>query len=81
MLKCVFTQSENFHSGKGASSIFTKGWEVPTMLTVTIHYHRTALYNLTKPCLNGTLSSVDFMDVIMGDIPSITTLCLNGTLS
>ena len=23
---------------------------------------------------------VDFMDVIMGDIPYITTLCLNGTL-
>ena len=34
-------------------------------------------YNLT-PCLNGTRSCVDFMDVILGDI---TTLCLNGTLS
>ena len=31
-------------------------------------------------CLNGTLPCVDFMDVIMGDIPYITTLCLNGTL-
>ena len=25
--------------------------------------------NLTTLCLNGTLSRVDFMDVIMGDIP------------
>ena len=33
-------------------------------------------------CLNGTLSCVDFRDVIMGDIPiyNLTTLCLNGTL-
>ena len=31
-------------------------------------------------CLNGTLPCIDFMDVIMGDIPYITTLCLNGTL-
>ena len=30
--------------------------------------------------MNGTLPCVDFMDVIMGDIPYITTLCLNGTL-
>ena len=28
-----------------------------------------ALYNLTTLCLNGTLSCVDFMDVIMEDIP------------
>ena len=27
-----------------------------------------------------TLSCVGFMDVTMGDIPYITTLCLNGTL-
>ena len=26
-------------------------------------------YNLTTLCLNGTLPCVDFMDVIMGDIP------------
>ena len=32
-------------------------------------------------CLNVTLSCVDFMDVIMGDISYITTLCLNRTLS
>ena len=25
-----------------------------------------------------TLSCVDFMDVIMGDLPYLTTLCLNG---
>ena len=31
--------------------------------------------------MNGTLPCVDFMDVIMGDIPYITTLCLNGPLS
>ena len=30
--------------------------------------------------MNGTLPCVDFMDVIMGGIPYITTLCLNGTL-
>ena len=42
-------------------------------------YHgRYTLYNHTV--LNGTLPCVDFMDVIMGDIPYITTLCLNGTL-
>ena len=28
----------------------------------------TALY-ITTLCLNGTLSSIDLMDVIMGDIP------------
>ena len=40
------------------------------------------IYNLTTLCLNGSLSYVDFMDVIMGDIPiyNLTTLCLNGTL-
>ena len=40
------------------------------------------IYNLTTLCLNGTLSCVDFMDVIMGDIPidNLTTLCLTGTL-
>ena len=36
---------------------------------------------ITTLCLNGTLSCVDFMDGIMGDIPYIITLCLNGTLS
>ena len=37
---------------------------------------------ITTLCLNGTLPCVDFMDVIMGDIPiyNLTTLCLNGTL-
>ena len=30
--------------------------------------------------MNKTLSCVNFMRVIMGDIPYITTLCLNGTL-
>ena len=40
------------------------------------------IYNLTTVCLNGTLPCVDFMDVIMGDIPiyNLTALCLNGTL-
>ena len=40
-------------------------------------------YILTTLCLNGTLSCVDFVDIIMGDIPiyNLTTLCLNGTLS
>ena len=28
-----------------------------------------AVYNLTTLCLSGTLSCVDSMDVIMGDIP------------
>ena len=31
--------------------------------------------------VNGTLPCVDSMDVIMGDIPYITTLCVNGTRS
>ena len=31
-------------------------------------------------CCNGTVPCVDFMDVVMGDIPYIITLCLNGTL-
>ena len=38
---------------------------------------------ITQPhCLNWTLACLDFMDVIMGDIPytCVTTLCLNGTL-
>ena len=40
------------------------------------------IYNLITLCLNGTLPCVDFMDVIMGDIPiyNLITLCLNGTL-
>ena len=38
----------------------------------------TTLFN--KLCFNGTLPCVDFMDVIMGDIPYLTTLCFNGTL-
>ena len=44
--------------------------------------HKAATCNLTTLCLNGTLSCVDFMDVIMGDIPiyNLTTLCLNGAL-
>ena len=31
---------------------------------------------LTTLCLNGTLSCVDFMDVIMGDIPEIYSVTL-----
>ena len=31
--------------------------------------HTAVIYNLTTPCLNGTLSCVHFMDVAMGDIP------------
>ena len=40
-------------------------------------------YILNTLCLNGTLSCVDFMDVIMGDTPlyNLTRLFLNGTLS
>ena len=38
------------------------------------------IYNLTTLCLNGTLSCVDFMDVIYGRY-NLTTRCLNGTLS
>ena len=35
------------------------------------------MYNLTTLCLNGTLPCVDFMDVIMGDLPSTAeTLCM-----
>ena len=30
--------------------------------------------------MNGTLPCVDFTDVIKGDIPYITALCLSGTL-
>ena len=30
-------------------------------------FNRMPLYNLTTLCLNGTLSCVDFVDVIMGD--------------
>ena len=37
--------------------------------------HGGTLYNHT-----GTLPCVDFMDVILGDIPYITALCLNGPL-
>ena len=66
------------------------------MLTPPILYNKSAIYNLTTLCLNGTLQCVDFMDVIMGDRPlfshvntaytivkllyNLTTLCLNGTL-
>ena len=35
-----------------------KGWQV-------------CEYIYTKLCLNGTFSCLDFMDVIMGDIPQI----------
>ena len=31
------------------------------------------IYNLTTLCLNGTLICVEFMDVIMGDIPIYIT--------
>ena len=34
-----------------------------------VRKHIAAIYNLTTLCLNGTLPCVDFMDVIMGDIP------------
>ena len=34
--------------------------------------HIAAMYNLTTMWLNGTLSCVDFMDVIMGDIPILS---------
>ena len=46
------------------------------------HGRYTDIYNLTTLCLNRTLLCVDFMDVIMGDIPiyNLTTLCLNRTL-
>ena len=39
------------------------------------------LYNIITLCFNGTLSCVDFMDVIMGDLPYIIRLCLNRTVS
>ena len=39
------------------------------------------MYNLTTLCLNGTLSCVHFMEVIIGDLHNLTKLCLNGTLS
>ena len=42
----------------------------------------TSIYNLPTLCLKRTLPSMDFMDVIMEDIPThnLTTLCLNGAL-
>ena len=36
-------------------------------------FNNAVIYNLTTLCLNGTLPCVDFMDVIMGDIPRIDT--------
>ena len=40
------------------------------MLTpLILYYHKAAIYYLTTLCLNGTLACVDFMDVIMGNIP------------
>ena len=38
----------------------------PPILHLALSYY---IYNLTTLCLNGTLPCVDFMDVIMGDIP------------
>ena len=38
-----------------------------TILSIKLLY----IHNITTLCLNGTLSCVDFMDVIMGDIPDI----------
>ena len=41
-----------------------------SMLTSPILYlTKAAIFNITTLCLNGTLPCVDFMDVIMGDIP------------
>ena len=37
--------------------------------TATHGGSKAAIYNLTTLCLNGTLSCVDFVYVIMGDIP------------
>ena len=39
------------------------------MLIPSILYLIKLLYKLNTLCLNRTLSCVDFMDVIMGDIP------------
>ena len=46
------------------------------MLTPPIPHlaYKAAIYNLTTLCLNKTLSCVDFMDVIMRDIP---VFCFN----
>ena len=33
-----------------------------------------AIYNIATLCLNGTLSCVDFMAVIMGDIPIMVVI-------
>ena len=75
---------------------WTLSWEIyrySPMLTPPI-YLTQSCYSL-QMCLNGTLQCVDFMDVIMGDIPLFPhvnaayifntkllylTMCLNGTL-
>ena len=58
------------------ASLSTEHWVLTHVNTASTIFsinkdlcRKAATYNLTTLCLNGTLSCVDFMDVIMGDIP------------
>ena len=44
-------------------------WVIPHIYTAVYIQDIADIYNVTTLCLNWTLPCVDFMDVIMGDIP------------